>query len=311
MRTTTDRRHRRRPGRAGHEPVPHRALDRPCRARAGRGRQLVAPERWDSLRLLTPNWQSRLPGYRYDGRRSRRLHDHARGHRLPRRLRATRSTRPCETSTDGHVGAPRPTTATWSTPTTGEWRARTVVIASGAFNPPRHARPCGRVPSASDRHAGRLSQPRTSSTTVASWSSGASATGIQLADEIHRSGRAGHPRGGRPRPRAPGLPGHGHHVVAGRGRASSTSATTRSTTSCGPAACRPSSSSARPTGRPSTSTPSRTIGVKLVGRLAGVTSAGIAQFSGSLRNQCSARRPQAPPAARHHRHLGRRPRPPP
>src|SRR4051812_45719143 len=24
-------------------------------------------ERWDSLRLLTPNWQSRLPGYRYSG----------------------------------------------------------------------------------------------------------------------------------------------------------------------------------------------------------------------------------------------------
>ena len=24
-------------------------------------------ERWDSLRLLTPNWQSRLPGYGYDG----------------------------------------------------------------------------------------------------------------------------------------------------------------------------------------------------------------------------------------------------
>src|SRR6476661_6488472 len=24
-------------------------------------------ERWESLRLLTPNWQSRLPGYRYDG----------------------------------------------------------------------------------------------------------------------------------------------------------------------------------------------------------------------------------------------------
>ena len=23
--------------------------------------------RWDSLRLLTPNWQSRLPGYRYTG----------------------------------------------------------------------------------------------------------------------------------------------------------------------------------------------------------------------------------------------------
>ena len=24
-------------------------------------------ERWDSLRLLTPNWQSRLPGYQYEG----------------------------------------------------------------------------------------------------------------------------------------------------------------------------------------------------------------------------------------------------
>jgi putative flavoprotein involved in K+ transport len=24
-------------------------------------------ERWDSLRLLTPNWMSRLPGYRYQG----------------------------------------------------------------------------------------------------------------------------------------------------------------------------------------------------------------------------------------------------
>ena len=24
-------------------------------------------ERWDSLRLLTPNWLSRLPGYAYDG----------------------------------------------------------------------------------------------------------------------------------------------------------------------------------------------------------------------------------------------------
>ena len=24
-------------------------------------------ERWESLRLLTPNWQSRLPGFGYDG----------------------------------------------------------------------------------------------------------------------------------------------------------------------------------------------------------------------------------------------------
>ena len=24
-------------------------------------------ERWDSMRLLTPNWQSQLPGHRYEG----------------------------------------------------------------------------------------------------------------------------------------------------------------------------------------------------------------------------------------------------
>ncbi len=24
-------------------------------------------ERWDSLRLLTPNWMTRLPGWSYDG----------------------------------------------------------------------------------------------------------------------------------------------------------------------------------------------------------------------------------------------------
>ena len=24
-------------------------------------------ERWDSLRLLTPNWMTRLPGFQYDG----------------------------------------------------------------------------------------------------------------------------------------------------------------------------------------------------------------------------------------------------
>jgi putative flavoprotein involved in K+ transport len=33
----------------------------------GRVAERWRSERWDSLRLLTPNWQSRLPGYRYAG----------------------------------------------------------------------------------------------------------------------------------------------------------------------------------------------------------------------------------------------------
>src|SRR5215475_12784795 len=41
--------------------VDHVVLER------GRVAERWRTERWDSLRLLTPNWQTRLPGFRYDG----------------------------------------------------------------------------------------------------------------------------------------------------------------------------------------------------------------------------------------------------
>ncbi|HET9702441.1 MAG TPA: NAD(P)/FAD-dependent oxidoreductase, partial [Vicinamibacterales bacterium] len=41
--------------------VDHVVLER------GRVAERWRSERWESLRLLTPNWQSRLPGFRYDG----------------------------------------------------------------------------------------------------------------------------------------------------------------------------------------------------------------------------------------------------
>src|SRR5512139_1086 len=41
--------------------VAHVVLER------GRVAERWRSERWDSLRLLTPNWQSRLPGHRYRG----------------------------------------------------------------------------------------------------------------------------------------------------------------------------------------------------------------------------------------------------
>ena len=68
--------------------------------------------------------------------------------------------------------------------------------------------------------------------------------------------------------------------------AGSTSATTRSTTSCARATSPRPSSSARPTGRTSTSTPSRDRGASLVGRF-GAMNGGTASFSGSLRNVCN------------------------
>jgi putative flavoprotein involved in K+ transport len=57
-------------------------------------------ERWDSLRLLTPNWMSRLPGYRYAGDNPddaggdpvhlalRGIHRRAGSHRQPGTVRA-------------------------------------------------------------------------------------------------------------------------------------------------------------------------------------------------------------------------------
>ena len=41
--------------------IPHVVLDRGAVAQRWRA------ERWASLRLLTPNWMTRLPGFAYDG----------------------------------------------------------------------------------------------------------------------------------------------------------------------------------------------------------------------------------------------------
>ena len=89
-------------------------------------------ERWDSLRLLTPNWQSRLPGFGYTG-------DDPDGYRtMPevidffacyaKTISAPVQTRTTVTSVrhDGEGFLIR-TDA-------GEWRCRTVVLASGACN---------------------------------------------------------------------------------------------------------------------------------------------------------------------------------
>lgn len=144
-------------------------------------------ERWDSLRLLTPNWQGRLPGYNYRGKDQdgymnmpeviRFIEDYARINTAPVVTGTT------VTSVRNIDGGYRVTTSR------GRWHARAVVIASGAFNVPV-------VPALSQglpadikqmtpydyRNAGQL--PDGGVLVV-----GASATGLQLAEEIHASGR--------------------------------------------------------------------------------------------------------------------------
>jgi len=144
-------------------------------------------ERWDSLRLLTPNWQSRLPGYAYRG-------PDPDGYM---------STSEVVEFIDGYarfIGAPvRPHTTVTSVVAEGggyrvvtdrgDWRCRAVVLASGAHGLPA-------VPAAA------TALPRSITTlTPKTYRNpdqlddggvlvvGASATGLQLADEIQRSGR--------------------------------------------------------------------------------------------------------------------------
>jgi putative flavoprotein involved in K+ transport len=144
-------------------------------------------ERWNSLRLLTPNWQSRLPGYGYQG-------DDPDGYRtMPQVVEfldgyARAISAPVEVDT--RVTSVRSSDGGYVVATTrGDWQCRSVVLASGACN-------VARVPDV----AGQIAPTLTMVTPMTYRAPdqlppggvlvvGASATGTQLADELHRSGR--------------------------------------------------------------------------------------------------------------------------
>jgi putative flavoprotein involved in K+ transport len=144
-------------------------------------------ERWDSLRLLTPNWQSRLPGYAYDG-------DDPDGFMaMPEVVQflqryAAISDAPVVTGTwVTRVRQAEGGYEVWTSQ--GPWRCRMLVIASGACNvaaiPALSANLPHEVTSLTPvqyRNPGLL--PNGGVMVV-----GASASGIQLAREIHASGR--------------------------------------------------------------------------------------------------------------------------
>jgi putative flavoprotein involved in K+ transport len=144
-------------------------------------------ERWDSLRLLTPNWQSRLPGYRYEGADPDGFMTMAEVIAFVAGY-ASASNAPVRTQTT--VTSLRPSDDGYSLATDrGEIRCRTVVLATGACNRPSVPAVREAVPSSIQcvtpfdyRSPGQL--PDGGVLVV-----GASATGVQLAHEIHRSGR--------------------------------------------------------------------------------------------------------------------------
>jgi glycine/D-amino acid oxidase-like deaminating enzyme len=91
-------------------------------------------ERWDSLRLLTPNWQSRLPGLRYEGPDPDGYMTAGEVTEFIERFAAA-SRVPVRTGTD--VTSVRRTGDGYHVRTNrGEIRCRAAVIASGACNRP-------------------------------------------------------------------------------------------------------------------------------------------------------------------------------
>lgn len=144
-------------------------------------------ERWDSLRLLTPNWLTRLPGRAYDGpdpdgyASAVEVATFVDGY-------ATQFSAPVHTGTT--VTAVRAAGEGYEVTTNqGRWHCAAVVIASGACNLPALPLVAADVPPdvavhtpLSYRRPGDLEPGRVLVV-------GASATGVQLADEIHRSGR--------------------------------------------------------------------------------------------------------------------------
>jgi len=144
-------------------------------------------ERWDSLRLLTPNWQARLPGYSYTGKDPdgymtmpeliEFLEKYAEVISAPLKL----NTEVMSVTTDAshyQVATPQ-----------GNWECESLVVASGACNRASIPAIAEAAPASIDmitpmqyRNPDQLQE---GGVLVV----GASATGLQLAEEIHRSGR--------------------------------------------------------------------------------------------------------------------------
>ncbi|MFD2093475.1 flavin-containing monooxygenase [Blastococcus deserti] len=161
--------------------VDHVVLERGRRAQRWRSRP------WESLRLLTPNWMSRLPGWEYSGEDPSGF--------MPARevagyLSAYSASFAAPVVEQAEVVSVRPAGGAYRVTTTaGTWTARSVVVATGWADQPF-------VPPASAGLGSDVVQQ-----TAATYRSvaglpdggvlvvGASASGVQLADEIAAAGR--------------------------------------------------------------------------------------------------------------------------
>jgi putative flavoprotein involved in K+ transport len=153
----------------------------------GRVAERWRTERWDSLRLLTPNWMSRLPGWSYTGP------DHH-GFMTAAQVvtyfqdYAHASAAPVEE--ESAVERLRADGAGFEVDTTDEtWRAVNVVIATGWCDQPAVPALAGHLDAAIEQVAPAAYRNPSGLPDGGVLIVGASATGVQLADELALAGR--------------------------------------------------------------------------------------------------------------------------
>ncbi|QFU77264.1 pyridine nucleotide-disulfide oxidoreductase [Halioglobus maricola] len=144
-------------------------------------------ERWDSLRLLTPNWQSQLPGMGYSGdnpdgyMHMGEVVDFISGY-------ARQSEAPVQVQT--RVTGVEPVGSGYRVKTNcGDWHCMSIIVASGAFSTPtipRFSEGMGAQVEQLDTHRYRNPDRLAPGGVLVV---GAAASGAQIAREISRSGR--------------------------------------------------------------------------------------------------------------------------
>ena len=144
-------------------------------------------ERWDSLRTLTPNWMSRLPGFSYDG-------DDPNGYmtagEVAAYLESYRRSFGAPVRTGVEVQRIRTLDRSHVVETSeGPWFARSVVMATGACSQPRVPAIAADLPGIIQQLTPTAYRNPAQVAPGAVLVVGASASGLQIADELSRSGR--------------------------------------------------------------------------------------------------------------------------